>query len=144
MSEPACRPVHGQTRPAKLVSYPPQHPPRTGPGDTTSLVGAGCSRLLLSLKSKSHFHPGSPSSMKLFSNKIRECQGLVGLREHLGRHPHFMKSDVFGELPQVTRSLEPICSTSPFLLWSPDHPALIRLASRKSCGTGQRVCQHHS
>lgn len=96
----------------------------TGPGDTTSLLGAGCSCLLLSFKSKSHFHAGSPSSMKLLPNRIRECQGLVGLREHLGRRPHFMKSEVFSELPQVTRSLESICSTSPFLLWSPDHPRL--------------------
>lgn len=63
-----------------------------------------------------------PLSHKLFPNRIRERQGLVGVREHLGRRPHFTKSEVFSELPQVARSLESICSASFFLLCGPAHP----------------------
>lgn len=123
MSEPACRPVRAHTRPAKLVSYPPQHPPPHGPWEHHLppwgwlLLPPPFTQIQISLPSRLPlFHEALP-------NRIRECQGLVGLREHLGRRPHFMKSEVFSELPQVTRSLESICSTSPFLLWSPDHPS---------------------
>lgn len=142
MSEPAFRPVRGQTRPVKLVLYPPQHTPPQGP------LGQHLPPWGWAPAFSFHSNPNLTSipafSMKLFPNRIRERQGLVGLREHLGRSPHFMKSEVFSELPQVTRSLESICSVSLFLLCSPAHPSSDQAGFVEILGPQPESMQCHS